>query len=248
MDTTARRTTHYLVAYSAVVTLAFILTVYFGFVRPVHATSSITDFDHIRVHRIDIVEPDGTDRLILSNRADYPGSFFHGKEIARPDRSDSAGLLFINDEGTEQGGLIFGGLSTNGKPTSFGHISFDDYQQDQTLSLETSNVEGEKATSLRINDMPNYALTPAVMKQFEHVKAMPQGPARTAAWTAIEKKYPFGYQRASLARHPDRSVGLTLSDPTGHPRLKLLVAPNGDPIIQFLDANGKVTRILSPTP
>jgi hypothetical protein len=46
----------YLATYSAVLTLAFALTFYFGFIRPVHGASRITDFDRIRVHRIDIIE------------------------------------------------------------------------------------------------------------------------------------------------------------------------------------------------
>lgn len=43
----------------------------------------------------------------------------------RPDRSDSAGLLMMNDEGTEDGGFIWGGLSKGGRPMSFaegGHL------------------------------------------------------------------------------------------------------------------------------
>jgi hypothetical protein len=233
----------FLVLYSAVVTVAFMLTTYFGFVRPVHGASRIAEFDRIRAHRIDLVEPDGTVRLILSNRADYPGSFFHGKEIARPDRSDSAGLLFINDEGTEDGGLIYGGKLVAGKPLSFGHLSFDQYDQDQTLSLGTSLQDGRKVAAFTLNDMPDFALSPSVIDEIERVKAMPHGQERAAAWAALQKKYvSFGQQRASLARTPDGSVSLTLSDPEGHPRLKLSVAPDGTPSLQMLDAQGHIAR------
>lgn len=121
----SKHTQHYLVAYSTAVTLAFMLTVYFGFVRRVHGASNTTEFDRIRAHRIDLIEPDGTERLILSDRADFPGSFYHRKEIARPDRSDAAGMLFLDDEGTEDGGLIYDGALVQGKPSSHGHLSFD---------------------------------------------------------------------------------------------------------------------------
>jgi hypothetical protein len=96
--------TRFLVICSGVVTLAFILTVYFGFVHPVHSASRITDFDRIRAHRIDLVEPDGTERLILSNRSDYPGSLCHGKEVARPDRNDSADRVYPNVSAKPQSG------------------------------------------------------------------------------------------------------------------------------------------------
>lgn len=248
MPPTSRRVTHYLVAYSAIVTLAFILTVYFGLVRPVRATSRVADFDRIRVHRIDIVEPDGTERLILSDRTDYPGSFFHNHEVARPDRRDSAGLLMMNDEGTEDGGFIWGGLSQDGKPMSFTHLSFDQFEQDQTLTLESSLVDGQKFTGIHMNDVPDYPITPQMMDAFTRVKSMPHGSARAAAFTALLKQYPQGHPRLALDRDPNNSVGLTLDDPNGHPRLRLVVSPTGDPSIQFLNPQGQILRTLSPTP
>ena len=246
MQPITHRAAIYLAAYSAVVTIAFILTVYMGFIRPVHATSRTTDFDRIRAHRIDLIEPDGTERLILSNRTDYPGSFFHNKETARPDRRDAAGLLMMNDEGTEDGGFIWGGLSADGKPLSFTHLSFDQYEQDQTLNLESSLSNGEHFTGIHMNDVPDYPITPAMMDAFTSIKSMPEGPTREAALNALRKKYPQGHQRLALDRDPDNSIGLTLNDAAGHPRLKIVVDPNGNPAIQFLDAQAKVTRTLAP--
>src|ERR1700723_1106573 len=103
-------TQRFLVIYSGLLTVAFVVGAYFAFD---HHGSTAT-FDRIRVHRIDIVEPDGTPRLILSNRASYPGSLFHGVETPRPDRRDVAGMLMMNDEGSEDGGFIWGGLSRDG--------------------------------------------------------------------------------------------------------------------------------------
>jgi hypothetical protein len=238
----------FLIAYSAVVTVTFMLTVYFGFVHPVQGASRVTDFDRIRAHRIDLVEPDGTERLILSNRTDYPGSFYHGKEFARPDRDDSAGLLMMNDEGTEDGGFIWGGLSKDGKPMSFSHLSFDQYEQDQTLNLESSLEDGHRFTGIHMSDVPDFPITPQMMADYTTAKSMPEGPARTAQLSALQKKYPPAHQRIALDRSRDNSVGLTLSDATGHPRLKLFVAADNTPRIQFLDATGKITRTLSAAP
>jgi hypothetical protein len=71
------------------------------------AASRNTTFDQIAVHRINFVEPDGTPRLIISDRAEFPGAFMRGKEYPRPDRRDAAGMLFMNDEASEMGGLIW---------------------------------------------------------------------------------------------------------------------------------------------
>jgi hypothetical protein len=238
-------TARFLVIYSGIVTLAFMLTVYFGFVHSVHSTSRVTDFDRIRAHRIDLVEPDGTERLILSNRSDYPGSLYHGKEVARPDRTDSAGLLMMNDEGTEDGGFIWGGLLRDGHPMSFTHLSFDQYEQDQTLSLESSLQDGRKFTGIHMSDEPDYAITPQMVDDYTRVKAMPNGPGRASAFTALAKKYPPAQLRLALDRSPDNSVGLTLRDIAGRPRLKILVTADGSPQIQFLNTQGQVVRILS---
>ncbi len=105
------------------------------------------------MHRINIVEPDGTPRLIISDKAEFPGSPFKGKVMARPDRSDSAGMLFVNNEGTENGGLIFSGYqSGDGKFHSDGHLSFDEYEQDQTLAMDTDQDGDDRFTRYQIND------------------------------------------------------------------------------------------------
>jgi len=40
-----------------------------------------------------VEELDGTKRLVISNRAQFPGDFYKGHEDPRRDRSSSAGLL-----------------------------------------------------------------------------------------------------------------------------------------------------------
>jgi len=236
----------FLVIYSATITVVFLLTTCINFARPVHGAGKTVDFDRIQVHRIDVVEPDGTPRLILSDRAEYPGSFLHGKEIARPDRRDSAGMLFINDEGTEDGGLIYGGASIDGKPSSFSHLSFDQYDQDQTVVLGTElSPDGSRNEGITLNDAPEQPITPAMYREAERIKAMPHGSARKIAWAAFIKRYPSLQERASLERNGDGSVGLTLRDQQGRPRLQIALDAHGQPAIQMLDAQGKVQRTIS---
>lgn len=236
----------FLVNYSALVTLAFAVTVAMGFVGMAHGSGKFTEFDRIRVHRIDVVEPDGTPRLIIADRTEYPGSFYHGREIDRPDRRDSAGMLFINDEGTEDGGLIYGGATTDGKRSSFSHLSFDQYEQDQTVVMGTAlNSDGSRTAAISLNDMPDQSITPDDYAEVQRIKAMPHGEARAGAWAAYQKKHPFGQERASLQRDADGSVGLALKDKDGRVRLQLKVETDGSPIIELLDEHGKTRRRIS---
>jgi hypothetical protein len=236
----------FLVVYSATITLAFMGTVCLSFVAAVHGGNKTTDFDRIRVHRIDVVEPNGTPRLIIADRAEYPGSFYQGREIERPSRKDSAGMLFINDEGTEDGGLIYGGATVNGQRSSFSHLSFDQYEQDQTVVLETAlSPDGGKTAGISLSDMPDYPITPDLYAEAERIKAMPHGTARAAAWATFQKKYPYGQERASLQRAADGSVGLELKDQQGRVRLQLNVGTDGKPAIQLFDEKGEIKKSIS---
>jgi hypothetical protein len=53
--------------------------------------------------------------------------------------------------------------------------------------------------------------------------------------------------RAYLGRVGDGSVGLRLKDKQGRDRILLRVNPDGAPVLQLLDAGGKVTAQLPPT-
>src|SRR5579875_3514747 len=107
----------FLTIYSGVLTAVFALTVLCGF-----GPSAKTNFEEITVRRINIVEPDGTLRMVISDKSLFPGIIIKGQEHPHPNRK-TAGMIFFNDEGTENGGLIFGGSKDkNGQVSSYGHL------------------------------------------------------------------------------------------------------------------------------
>lgn len=229
----------FLAVYSGCLTVIFLVTVLAGFAP----SKRNAEFDQITVHRVNVVEPDGTVRLVISDKAEFPGLFLHRKEIARPDRTDSAGMLFVNDEGTEDGGLIYGGSKEAGKsPSSFSHLSFDQYDQDQTLVLGASLEEGKRASGVTVNDTGSYLITPEFIAEAERLKAMPHGQARANAWSTFQKKYSGDAERAFFGRQQDDSVGMSLRDAQGRVRVDLMVKPNGQPALRFLNASGAVTK------
>jgi hypothetical protein len=244
----------FLAVYSGVLTVAFILAVSIGIrhedrlLRQVSAAEQHDykhpDFDQITVHRINIVEPDGTPRLIIADKAEFPGEFSEGKEIARPGRTDSAGMLFVNEEGTEDGGLLFGGnKGKDGKLYSWGHLSFDEYEQDQALALDMEQEGDQRASVYQVNDNAPTLLTPDLLVQVEKIRAMPDGPEKTRISHEFSTKHPMKLRpRASLAREADKSATLRLRDPDGNTRILLRVAADGTPSMQFLDAAGKLTH------
>jgi hypothetical protein len=94
----------------------------------VRGQERVQQFDEIDVHRINVREPDGTLRMVVSNHARLPGVMTRGTERPPVDRP-YAGMLFYNDEGTENGGLVFGGhRNANGEVVDSGvALSFDRY-------------------------------------------------------------------------------------------------------------------------
>jgi hypothetical protein len=203
----------------------------------IHDTSANdATFDQLDVHRINIREPDGTLRMTISNSASAPGTPWKGKEIARPDRKE-AGILFMNDEGTENGGLIFGGAKKDGKVSSFGHLSFDQYEQDQVISLDQSEEDGHRRATLVFADRPD-----ASMRWDLDDKT----PAGRAEIERLAKEGAFGRRRLVIGKGPQRESAVVLADAQGHERLILKVTAEGAASIQFLDEKGNVVRDFTP--
>ena len=119
--------TRILVVYSTVMTT---LLAAFAFAGSAAARDQdrAQQLDEIDVHRINVREPDGTLRMVISNHARLPGVIVRGKENPPVDRP-YAGVLFYNDEGTENGGLVFGGhRNASGEVVDAGvALSFDRY-------------------------------------------------------------------------------------------------------------------------
>jgi hypothetical protein len=200
--------------------------------EPSHVSFAVVD-----VQRINVREPDGTLRMVISNTATEPGIIVKGKESPHPNRK-SAGVLFYNDEGTENGGLTFGGARSDGKVSSGGHLSFDQYEQDQVVSLDQAEEDGHRHAGLTIMDRPDNPIP------WDLVARM-NTPAGRSEVEKIAKTGGFGQPRLFIGKEPDRSSDVVLQDAQGRKRLVLRVTPDGTASIEFLDEMGKVQRTLT---
>ena len=207
------------------------------------------NFDEITVGRINIVEPDGTKRLIISNRAQFPGDFMQGKEGERPDRRGFAGMLFINEEGTENGGLIQkGSIDASGKVASGLSLTFDRFRQDQAIQLLNTDSATRQETFIKINDVPSYTVASMddVSRFGEEARKL-SGPERQAYWHQLTQEGKLSVNRIWLGNTGDKGSTLQLKDAQGRARMKLLVTADGKAEIQMLDEAGKVVRSITPT-
>ena len=142
----------FLVVYSGLLTAVFAFTVLAGFTRDTR-----TEFAEIDVQRINVREADGTLRMVISDSTHLPGVIVKGKEQPKVDRPQ-AGMLFYNDEGSENGGLIFGGRRERDGDVvdSGGSLSFDRYNANQVVQLLGVDDKDNRMAGLAVSDsQPN---------------------------------------------------------------------------------------------
>lgn len=175
-------------------------------------------FEQLEVERINFVEPNGLPRLILYNSSHTPGIILRGKDHPHPNRPAQAGILYFNDEGTENGGSL----------------TFDQFDQDQVVSL---------GGGVTVWDQPYISLEETVSRALA-AHAKPEGPERTQAlkelntWAFAQKIFT---RRLSVTVDPDNAAVIELVDAERRPRLRALVDAAGEARLDFLGEDGTAT-------
>jgi len=204
-------------------------------------------FVEIDVERINIVEPDGKLRLVISNRPRSIGPVYKGKPFGYAG-GNRPGIIFFNDEGTENGGLTLNGQrDADGKYTASTHMSFDQFDQDQIVVLNYSDNNGVRQAGLTFSDRTDRPIIEFVNER-DSIMKMPDGPAKTEALRQFQLPVRNGVVQAAprvfIGRDRTKASLLRLSDPMGRPRLVLRVDSTGAPQLEFLDDSGRVTSRL----
>jgi hypothetical protein len=200
-------------------------------------------FTEIDVERINIVEPDGKLRMVISNRPRSIGPIYKGKPFGYPGGT-RPGMIFFNDEETENGGLTFTGRTReDGTYSSSVGMSFDQFNQDETLTLRYTDENGRKASAITIAERAPVDIFDLIAER-DSLNKLPDGPEKTAAlarWAEPRNGVPLAAPRVYLGRDRSRAAVLNLYDPNGKPRLRLKVDSLGGASLEFLDEQGTVT-------
>lgn len=194
--------------------------------------------DELTVQRLNVVDANGTLRLVLSNKDRMHPGVLDGVTINRP--RPVAGMIFFNDEGDEVGGLTYTGTDDNGRQASAG-LMFDQLKQDQTVGITYGESQGQRTAGLQVWDRPEQPLSDLI-RALNATNALPEGPARDEAVKAARAKAAPGPSRLFAGKTPDRAAQVGLADANGKPRLVLKVEADGTASIAFLDADGKIVQ------
>ncbi|MCA1577970.1 MAG: hypothetical protein LC794_11495 [Acidobacteria bacterium] len=175
-------------------------------------------FAEIDVERINVVEKDGKLRMVISNNERQHPGIVNGKIIERKGPRPP-GMIFFNHLGDEMGGLIYGDNGGNGH---FGSLTWDRVRGDQTIGFRhLEGDDGKYQMGLEMWQQPN------VQEKTD--------------------KNESATNRLFLGKYRDNSTVLLMRDIKGKPRIRMQVAPDGTPLLEFLDEAGKVIQSF-PTP
>ncbi|MBS1719065.1 MAG: hypothetical protein JST35_01315 [Armatimonadetes bacterium] len=206
--------------------------------------------------RLDVQTSEGKKGFVAASVGQMPGVIRNGKEFNPASRKGAAGVLFYNNNGDEAGGIISQlNKGSDGLPVGGISLSLDQVDHDgQAISLMNYVQGGFARSALRINDYPA-DIDP---------KVIDDDPERIAAWKAVvaakeedqakefrkyqefmgKKRYFSERIYLGTAGGKTRSAYLELKDSKSQPRLRLTVDENDEPRIEFLDAKGKVKKVI----
>jgi hypothetical protein len=213
-STSSDRLTHLLLAALALGVWGLLLRPNMPLFSEAHASPKkevSATFDTLTVQRINITDATGKPRLIIANSDRFPDVEVNGKVYKRSIH-DTAGLLFYDSKGKENGGLAL----TKLRDDDVSNLTFD-YTYQLTDGIRMSKQESPDGTRWKagfdIFDRRAYQSEPSDSSQ--------------------------GIQRIALTDE-NQNANLIISDADGHPRIRIGVDKVGTPSIEMLGKDGKV--------
>ena len=205
-------------------------------------------FSEIDVERINIVEKDGTVKMVITNVGRFPNG--NDKINGRPtneQRKKRSGMLFLNEDGIECGGFIYDGQK-NAKGHSAGlSLTYDQYDGDQVMQLIAEDYrEGDKrfvTSGLMFNDRPSkesQLKTSEIMKELEELGKKDPKSADEKYKVYEAQGLVGGSPRVMLGKSRSENNGLFLFDNKGMPKAMFYVDKENNAKLDFFDEKGGV--------
>jgi len=205
-------------------------------------------FTVIDVERINIVEPNGRLAMVIADAERMPGPILEGRELSAElssGRRGSAGMLFYNARGDEVGGLTFRGQETGGVASAGSILAFDQFKQDQVVSVQYSDQGNRRSAGVSVWDR---STTIPIGELVDLIQASRQnaGASRDTAVNRLQRMQAdgsLGAQRVFLGSQ-NRTAALRINDTLGRTRIRLFVDSANVARLEFLDERGRVVQTL----
>lgn len=201
-------------------------------------------FTEIDAERINIVGTNGKPVLVLANRRLIPGPSMNGKDYPRSvadGRDLLSGMIFFNEQGDEVGGLIYNGIKKEKGYSSLGHLSFDQWKQNQVVALQYLDNGNSRRAGLRVWDRPtDVSLDQTLDRSLRLMQS--SGPERDdirAEIDAARARGEYGKERLFVGSQ-DQTAQIQLRDKQERVRVRLYVDSKDVARLEFLDEKGQV--------
>ncbi|WP_265129347.1 hypothetical protein [Chryseobacterium oranimense] len=221
--------------YAVSLTVVCILFFFFGFKNQ----KTTQRFEEIDVERINIIEKDGTLKMVISNKSRQHPGMFNKKELKPRERE--AGMIFFNELGDECGGLVYGA----DKDGSGMVYSVDQRNTDQIMQLQYMEGTGNKKNrtyGLKLWDRPDDFPLEDIIKFEDSLKKLNDPVASKKAYAKLRSEGKITQERFFAGKTADGDVGLFIKDTKGNVRLKIYVDKNNQTHMDKLDENGKIIQ------
>jgi len=217
--------------------------------------SELTNSDSLHVpyltaERVDIVEPGGKLAIALSNSKTSAKVRFDGQIIQGASNRDTPNIIFFDGKGDEVGGLAFANFKEDDSPfQAIRHLAFDGYRQDEVITLSHFVQNGKSRKGVYIYDRPDIP----IMDAFKETGIKPEDTPDILGQklNQFKEENPERHnelwgnpRRVAVQTNEENEAELLLGDAEGNIRLRFVVKPDGDAVIEFLDEEGNAVRRL----
>ncbi|WP_432411674.1 hypothetical protein [Rasiella sp. SM2506] len=211
-------------------------------------TNQNQKFGTIDVERINIVEADGTVKMIITNVAQFPnGTTTVNNTVLNKDRKKRSGMLYFNEDGIECGGFIYDGTKDENGHSSGLSLTYDQYDGDQVMQLLTTDVgkgdERRVTSALTFNDRAPNETQQGVQKIMEELNGIKDEKLRKQKQQEYVDKGLIGAKtRIMLGKTRSQNNGLFLFGDNGATKAMFYVDKHNKVKLEVYDDEGKVTN------
>lgn len=204
-----------------------------------------TRFEEISTERLRILNPDGKHALVIAGQGLLPGPTFEGREYPQElsgGRTRASGMIFFNERGDEVGGLTYSGDLQGDGYRAGGGITFDQFRQDQVVSLQYSDDGTRRSAGVQVWDRSTEIGLDRIL-ELADARSRATGAARDSIDAIIQGLASQGLAASRVfLGSQNRNAMLVLRDAQSRPRMRLVVDSANVARMEMLDSAGVVTR------
>ncbi len=198
----------------------------------------------LEAERINIREKNGILKAALSNSAGF-------NEFQRAEQGGVtfSGLMFYNEEGQEEGGLVYSGKAIPGGQNADVTLTMDQYRQDQNVYLhheEHKDVSGSRMEDgLSINTRPDWTAVNEEYKTYNEIEKLPPDEQDNLRLKSLQEgkisanRVFLGVRRGVRNSVAYDDTGVFIKNKWGRNAIKLYVDGENKPHFEFYDPLGK---------